>query len=366
MSLPIIPGPAGFAASTTNFVATGDAISPTFMSGPYMAAYRRSMTILMDDLADGATAAVQARFPSKAPADAFQYISLDRAISQGFQEGQTSFILRLQQWLDLLSYQGLPSGIMAALLGYVLPPMWTPTNKGTSPMCRTVDNSSNWYTYASGANPVPLGPPTTRLNAPAGYPPGFAMLKAPTPQQGSGNWRWDSVGPDYGYGRQWWRLWVILYSVGGTPWAAPSATWAPSSGTVTVSVVADGTLGTVYSGSGSAGSSGTQFNWDDGTCWDWAGSSSQGSAITSLMKQCKAANVWVVNAIISYDSTMFDPTLAFGSSKLPDGTWGTWAKVAADGVLGTVYAASRPASTTCSFIAGSGAQPSDQFGPVYS
>ena len=351
----------GSPQQTTNFVDSSDALSPTYLNAPNFSAYRLAMMILFDSLSDGASIAVRARFPSLAPPDAFPYLGQDRTIYQGFREPIGSYVLRLQQWLDLLSWEGQPAGMLAALLGYVLPSTWTPTTPGTSPLIRTVDNSSNWYTYASGANPVPLAPPTTRQNAPANYPAGYSMLAAPTYLNASHNWRWDSLDFPYGYTTRWWRLWPILYSVSGDPWAVPTATYVPG-GPVVVSVVSDANYGTVYSGSGDSGSLSTDFHWDDGTCWDWAGTATESSSLTGLAVQWKAANVQVVNVIVCYDNTYFDPSLSFGSAKLPDGHWGTWAKVITDVDYGTTYTPSRLDPTIATFLDGS---PILNMGPSY-
>ena len=70
MTQPVL-GPPGVAATTTTFVDMSDDINPTYLNGPVFARYRASMTIMYDDLADGAALAVRARFPSVAPPDAF-------------------------------------------------------------------------------------------------------------------------------------------------------------------------------------------------------------------------------------------------------------------------------------------------------
>jgi hypothetical protein len=460
----IAPGPAGVSATTTTFVDFSDAISPPPLSGPVFHSYRASMAIQYDSLSDAAALAVRARFPSVAPPDAFPYLGQDRTIYQGFAEPQASYILRLQQWLDLLPYEGFPSGIMCALLGYVIPATWTVANPGQSVLCRTVDFWSNWNTYEVGANPVPLAPvnqkfpivqnitavtndaglfeitvsspiqfptgttvsvlgvvgtggmdgvintewqatvlgPTTftlqgsvfvgaytsggTVGSPiVGYPPGFPMLKAPVYQTPTGNWRWDQDSQPFFYNadpEKWWLLWPILYSVSDAPFTTPIATWAPATGTVTVGTTtpsySDPTevgypASAAYVGSGGSGTSASEFDWDDGTCWDWAGdgpgigyaaAAGQGTAITAIARQFKAANVWIPYVIVSYDATMFDPAQAFGSSKLPDGTWGTCAKVVTDATWGTIYEASRPPGSTCSLISGSG-QNGGTYGTVY-
>ena len=625
------PGPAGVAAVTTNFVDLSDAINPPPLNGPFFIAYRAASSIMYSALADGAALAVRARFPSVAPSDAFPYLGQDRTVYNGFAEPIASYSLRLQQWLDLLAYEGLPTGMMCALLGYCIPATWTALSPGTSCLVRTVDDSSNWNSYAAGANPVPLGalnnpfpvsvpissvvnnaglfeivtsgniqfPTGTTVSilgvvgtggmtaainttwvvtvldpthftlqssrfvgsyssggtvgAPIiGYPSGFVMLQSPKYQNGLGNWQWDSASEPYGHAiPRWWRLWPILYMnspgpldglqwilpglsvntqgsegptklncaltdvttvtlggnpattyqvqlhlqgvveqktytgsssggatgtnaayfiLGGTPagdgwnvysltvsnppatyylnsgtsgntfcneidyvvtipinggatvtlevnsidsieiannadgtggspisvpgvttpaqpffgqfvnitqgaglgnqpFNAPTATWAPATGAITTVVTpASGATPSYYSGAGGSGTSSTEFNWDDGTCWDWSGDGpgvtyaeayAEASALTAIAKQYKAANVWVPYVIVCYDSNYFNPSYSFGSQWLPDGTWGSWAKVipqTASGASGipSYYTASRFLNNVCSYLAGSG------------
>jgi hypothetical protein len=290
-------GPVGTPPTTSNFRDLGDAISPTYLNGPNGARYRYSIAVMYDALSDGFAYAVRARFPSISPPDAIQFIELDRVILQGFAESNSSYRARVTQWLDQWGFAGLPTGILLAMLGYLLPSM---------PPIRTVDNTSNWNQYAANASPFP--PPAT-------------MPTPPTYLSGGFNWQWDSAGPPFGFGPLWARLWVIIDSSAG-PFAVPTAKWN------------------------------TTIHWNDGTCWSWAGSSGQASALTTLASQWRAAHVLVVNVIVSYDATMFDPTLPFGSPKLPDGTWGRWGKTVSNGTYGKVYVAARPAASVCSLISG--------------
>lgn len=313
----------------------GDAISPTYLSGPVMSAYRRSMAVLFDDLIDLSTFATFAHFPLQAPPDSLQWIALDRQVFQGPSEPAAVYIPRLLQWLDAARFAGSSTGLMVALLAWFYP---------LTPKMLTVQSSgqgqlSRWETYAAGSAPFP--PPSTVPTPPA-------RLNVSPP-----NWNWDGGLPPFYASWMFWRKWIVIFSPSGSPWTAPTATWAPSSGTVTTSVVSDPVFGTVYQGSGGGGSGAGEFNWDDGTCWDWTGTSSQAQQLAQIVIAKKAASCWVPWIIVTYDATMFDESQAFGSSKLPDGTWGYWGKVVSDATFGTVYTAARPPSSTCSFLVGS-------------
>jgi len=280
---------------TTTFRDMSDTLSPTYLLGPNGKAYRYSMAVLWDAIADGAAFATLARFPTRAPADAFVWLEEDREIVQGFAESEASFINRLIQWLDTWGFAGTTTGLLISLLGYLLP---------TLPKVLTVDNNGQWWTYAAGT--VPLGPP------PASMPlPPLQTLTAPS------NWRWDSVSWPPAYAALWARVWPVLFSTGGTPWGPPTAT---------------------YGGGATYG---------DGTCWGWSGTRGQAAGITTIAGLQRAGHAAIPFVIVTYDATMFDVSQAFGSSKLPDGNWGHWSKVVAG-----QYVAARPPATTCSFLDG--------------
>jgi hypothetical protein len=283
---------------TSNMRDTGDVISPSWLNGPVGQKFRYSMSVLYDGLADGAGYAVRARFPALAPHDAFVWLQQDRQIDQGFAESQASYIGRLQQWLDLWAFAGLPTGILLALLGYMLP---------VRPEIRTVDNWGQWYTYAAAQ--VPLGPPPAWVPTPP--------TQVTTFPSAPNNWRWDSVSSPTLYGVAWGRIWPIIYSIGGAPWSAPTATI------------------------------GGGWRLGDGTLVGWGAPIEQAVALTTIARKWRAAHVSIPAIIVCYDSTYFDPSLTFGSSKLPDGTWGYWSKV-----VNGQYVPSRPPSTVCTFLPG--------------
>ena len=281
---------------TTTFRDMSDTLSPTYLNGPNGKRYRYSMAVMFDAIADGAGYAVLARFPSRAPSDAFVWLEQDRQIDQGFAESQASIQARLAQWLDLWGFAGLPTGVMLAILGICLP---------VKPLIRTVDNAGQWNTYAAGTFPLappPASMPTPPVNTPA-----------------NGVWRWDAnAAPnDDSFFELWARMCVVLYSTSSSPWTPPSATY------------------------------GGGARYGDGTCYGFSGTRSQAAQLTSEARKWRAGHVVIPFVIVSYDATMFDPTQPFGSSKLPDGNWGHWSKV-----VNGQYVPARPAATTCSFLDG--------------
>jgi hypothetical protein len=298
-----IAGPIVVPPTTGNFRDTGDALSPSWWNGPNGQRLRYAMNVCIDGLADGAGYAVLARFPDTAPFDAFPWLAIDRQIDQGFAETTAHYIGRLKQWLDLWAWAGMPAGLLLALLGYVspvLPTILTVATSVANPI--EVPQTTTWNIYMAGTDPMPW---------PATIP------AAPTfVQRAPGNWQWDSAGPPDLYAWGWWRVWVVLFSLSGSPWPAPTKTWG-------------------------------SFRLGDGTCLGWAGTYAQAAGFAALCRKWKAAHCQIPFVIVCYDSTMFDNTQAFGSAKLPDGNWGRWGKV-----VGGVYVPARPLASTCSFITG--------------
>lgn len=160
-----------------------------------------------------------------------------------------------------------------------------------TPTVRTVSDSSIWDSYDAGAD-------TTK-------PP--AHVQAPL------NWVWDGL-------IAWWRAWIIIDSSTGSPWPVPTATYGGSK------------------------------RWGDGTCWGFGGPAGAAQTLASIVKLWKPAHCWVPYILVIYDATLMNPTLAFGSPKLPDGNYANWGKVVADATYGRVYVSARMANV--SYLAG--------------
>ena len=258
MSSPIVVTP----PVTSRFRDMGDAISPTWLNGPVGQRYRYAMAVLYDALSDAGGYAVLSRFPLKAPFDAFPLLASDRQIDQGFAESDASFANRLIQWLDLWRAAGSAQSVLLAILGLFLP---------TSVAVRTVDNTSNWYSYPLSATP---------------FPPGASVPSPPTYVSGAGNWDWD------GNTVPWWRAWVIIY-VSPLGW----------------------TIGPKWGDGGHWG--------DSGRFWGITGPlPGQLQLLLAVIKKWKAAHSWVVNVILTTNNARFNPALPAGGGINPDGTWG--------------------------------------------
>jgi hypothetical protein len=128
---------------------------------------------------------------------------------------------------------------------------------------RIVTNSGVWYTWQDGAVVRHVSSPN--------------------------NWNWD------GYSTRWWRFWVIVDCSTTHPFR-DEGTWG------------DGAV------------------WGDGGTWGSTAQASDVSALQSILRKWKPANAQCVNIILSFDNTLFDPSLAAGDPKLPDGNFGNWGK----------------------------------------
>ena len=328
--------------ATTTFVDSWIAYSPQWWRGYWGARFGFSMMVEWDALSDAGGYAVLCGLPSRAPTDAYYWIGQDRQIFQGPNETDAGYVARLIQWLDLWLHAGSSTGILLALRGYVSPLL---------PKMLTVQTTGNrlyssWDTYEDGVDPFPPG--ASNPSPPSHYVDHHVALVS--------NWQWDSSSQPYYGNWMYWRKWVVIFSPPGddnSPWVAPTATWESTVGdTYTTAVVSDPVYGTTYQGSATPVSSATQFDWDDGTCWDWAGTAADAASLSLLCKTWKSGGVWIPWIAVTYDATMFDQSQLFTSSKLPDGHWGYWGKVAADATYGTAYVAARPASSTCSLLVG--------------
>lgn len=120
----------------------------------------------------------------------------------------------------------------------------------------------------------------------------------------SGNWIWDGS-----VVVKWWRAWALIY----TNTFTSTRKW------------------------------GDGGKWGDkkGT-WGSSATSTQVAAIRALCIKYKPANSYMVAIGIAFDHTLFDPTLTFGSSKLPDGHWGRRYK--------SVAGVATPSRPTCSVV----------------
>lgn len=97
------------------------ATAPTFLKGPYGAAWMRAHGIVKDYYANRVRQAVQYRFPQYASADALAIIGDERGIARGATESDASYAARLVDAWDAWTYGGTPFGILSQLQasGYI-------------------------------------------------------------------------------------------------------------------------------------------------------------------------------------------------------------------------------------------------------
>lgn len=136
-----------------------------------------------------------------------------------------------------------------------------------APLVRTVTDLSVWDSLTGG-----VGGTWARTFGTAG---------------GAGGWNWDGV-------TRWWRAWAAFY----TPsWTAPS------------------NLG-----------SGKKLG--DGRTLGSSAKRGEAQALRNIAAKWKPANVRVMNIMVAFTSTWFDPTQPAGGGINPDGTWHRYKSVA--------------------------------------
>ncbi len=223
-----------------------------------------------DVLAEKLNQAMKMHIPTYGDASGLASIGNDDLIPQGPSEPAASYARRLQLAYDDWSVAGSSRSIMRQILGYVNPaaPLVRIVGQGTG-------STTPWDTFLASVD--------TSRTVPS------HLLQSPA------NWIWDSFATT-----RWYRNWVIIDCSAGTPFAA-----APVVG------------------------SGPVLGASTGTCGSTA-TPNDVSSIRALVKLWKPANIQCMNIILSFDSTMFDPTLATGSVKLPDANWALWGKVSSN------------------------------------
>lgn len=183
-------GPNPLAPAPPNFAGQVYYLAPAYLQGYYGSRYMFSMAVQFDALADAASYAVRARFPTHAPDDALQVLSSDRQIDRGPSEPRASFEQRLIQWLDLWRRAGSAWAVMTALESFFLPGSGTVETVNDT----TSDDITAWNVQTSSDG------------TPVHY------------QVEPGNWNWDGQ-------RIPGRAWVIIFN---GPWAQ-SQTWGDGS-----------------------------------------------------------------------------------------------------------------------------------------
>lgn len=212
-------GTANPPAAATTFRDQSDAISPPWLNGATGKAYRYSMSVMYDALADAGSYAVRFALPTYAPADALPWIQLDRQVDQGPNEPIASYTIRLRQWLDLWRVAGSARAVLRAITSYM-----TPLTTTIETVNDAVGGVNAWNTSVAGSDP-------------------------PTYVTTAVIWNWDNSDQPG-------RAWVVIYN---GPWAQ-SPTWGSFH-------YADGTCYGATFTTGDGGSiRGLVKKWKTGSC----------------------------------------------------------------------------------------------------
>jgi hypothetical protein len=271
-----VPGNGGVCVG---FLADGGESDPT-NAGTLQYSYGLAVDALLNKMWWG----VAARFPGIGTPTALPYLGADRGIVQGYAESDASYAARLAAWLDDWQRAGSPRAVLQQVIGYI-----------GAIRARTVDDSSNWYTYRPGDDPGLYGPSVRNPPSPA-------------------NWNWDGDALDgHPVGlTAWWRWWLVLYSTStsGASWAGDEGTWG------------DGDV------------------WGDATkSWGLGVPTWVVQATRAIVKTWKRSGSWCRRIIVSLDDTLCVPSGTQDGTHNPDGTWGHWSTI-----VNRQYVAARPAN----------------------
>lgn len=234
-----------------------------------------SMMLMLDGFVEETIEGIFAGWPGVGTNTADSLIGQTRQIIRGLNEADAAYETRLREWLDAWILAGSPWGLLINVLAYL---------NNSALAAETVDDSGNYDLYIAGT-------PADPFHAPAHT----GAISGP-------GWNWDGASlPFYHQIPMWWRLWLVIYANG------------------------------VFTGPATYGSG---LKWGDGSRWGITGLTTETlQTLTALLRQWKAAHVSIPWVIIAFDSTYFLPSAP--PTKLPDGTWGRWGKVATVGGIRT-------------------------------
>jgi hypothetical protein len=311
------------------------AYAPQWWRGHWGSRIGFSCVVPFDALLDAGGYAVLAGLPSRAPPDAYSWFGLDRQIARGPNETALGYVARLIQWLDIWRHAGSSTTVLLATLAYLTP---------LAPQVSTVSwpgsgTFPSWDTYFAGDVP---------------FPPGQSIPTPPYHQNvQTGIWQWDTLLVPYYAPFMWWRKWLIIQSSGPqAPWSPPTAQWA-SGGSLTTAIVADATYGKVIECTAPASPGPNSFNWGDGTCWGWSGTTDQSTSLTAIVTEWKSAGCWYPWILVTYDPTWFQPANNNQGVDCPDGAWGYCGRIQSDPTYGAAWGTTRPSCSTATMIIGS-------------
>ena len=224
---------------------------PAFLRSGEGEAVSFSITTMAAAYVERARLGWLARYPDHAPVDALPLMCRDRKVIRGFDETPVTLRARLIAAPTRHRKRGSPWALLREIRAYL----------GVDLLCRTVDNSGNWFTIDEDGNE--------------------------TASLAQANWDWDD-GPTL-----WSRFWVILYPP-ATLWTA-GPDWGDAE-------LWDGAWGT------------------PGYTWGSTATPEQVRSIRQIVRDWKPAGTRCRHVIIAFDPDSFDPETAPGAP-LPDGGW---------------------------------------------
>jgi len=176
----------GFSTQTTTFQLdiVSDRVAPPWLQNPVGSAYLQTMGMGLDLIRYRSAQASLVRMPGQGDPSANYYIGLDRVLTQGTNESNANFILRLTAAYDTWQHAGNDWAVLEQALAMLSP---------VQPVVRTVNDTQRWSWYLAAAS-TSSPPITYRANTP--------------------NWTWDSgtFDPHPLSLSAWWRFWLLLYS----------------------------------------------------------------------------------------------------------------------------------------------------------
>lgn len=149
------------------------------------------IAVVLDAILEWFAQGAQARLPGLGTPTALGPEGRARGIRRGLAEGDASYAVRLQRWLESWKMAGHPFGILREIRAYINAPI----------KVRCVDYSGNWHTIEADGTESSL-------------------------HLGVGAWNWE------GATGRWWDLWIIIYpgslwpvweSLDGSQWGGDMA-----------------------------------------------------------------------------------------------------------------------------------------------
>jgi hypothetical protein len=280
-SLPDIPLPPWM---LTGYMGEGGTFGP----------FNYDLAIQSDALLEKIQQGVLSKFPTYTyTPTTLPYIGADRGITQGPNEPNNVFQVRLLSWIPVWHVAGSAWAVFWQLQAWLYP---------FTPAMTLVKNNFHFLTNANTYIDVSIWDWWAAGQAPTSAPYHYANT--------ANNWNWDNptvwgdADPHPLAHDPWWRAWLILYSTGSDVFCNP----APTIGTAGLTI----------------GNPAMSIGFLDKPATFWG-------ALRSLIRPFKGANTWYRQIIVSFAANLFPPDGAVGANVLPDGSF-YWPATIVNGV----------------------------------